>query len=206
MSGILNSGKLGTLLTRLSSARAGYLDNLTNLDSLISTLLADGGYSSARAAKLDNLDQLVSASGASAPTELKGVFTANADLTTFSSANKLSDYVPETTASTATPGVWKTILTETSASGVIEFLVAYQVANTSSLDTQLRLSVDGTAVYTSATNLWTLAGENNEGVAVVGLGAAGTGTITFTDSFVLDFKTTGAGTVEIGTRCRYHLT
>ena len=59
-------GKLKKLLDRLTSTRAGYLDNLPRLDTNIasrapsSTALSNTTWTSARAAKIDNLDASVS--------------------------------------------------------------------------------------------------------------------------------------------------
>lgn len=220
MSGILNSGKIATLLARLSAARATLLDNLSNLDTLLSTLLSDGGYSSARAAKLDNLDAAVSSIGSSPPTTsgLKGVVTSNATIERVSSTSaiEVNQIATESTASTSTFDVWTTILTETSAAGVIELMAVYQVANSSNRDAQLRFSIDGNVIYISDTDLWKLTGEDQDGTMLVGgmywdgtdIDCLAYGSIPFTDSFLLEFKKTenAAGTVEIGTRARYHLT
>lgn len=212
MSGIINSGKISTILSRLSSARAGYLDNLTNLDAAISTLLSGGGYTSARAAKLDNLDAAVSSLGNVAPeaSGIVGIPTALCDL------SSLGTYIGiSTTDSSTGSGTWENILNITTSVGIIQFLAVYQAANAASKNIQFRLTIDSNVVYTSATNLWDNTNDDDKGVCVIGAiwqdsfaGGIAFDRIPFTDNFSVDWKKTSAGTdsVEMGTYCRYYTT
>ena len=215
MSGILNSGKIATILTRVTAARATLWDNLSKLDATISTLLSTGGYTVARAGKLDNLDAAVSTAALAPPitTGLKGCVISNGDLADVT----LGTGVPGVaiSASTSTFDAWTAILSLTTSVGYVELLTAYQVANASDRDAQLRLTLDGNIIYTSDADLWKLGAENGDGVNLVGVesGAIGAkfvafGQMRFTDSLLLEFKKTenAAGTVEIGSVARYYLT
>lgn len=146
------------------------------------------------------------------PTELKGIPTT---LPTSAIDTAELAWLASTSGSSSTYDAWTTVLEETAAEGVIEFLLPYQVANAANLNTQARLSVDGTAVWTSSTTFWDATGDNNLGVPLVGMyvGAPGVaraslGTLPFTTSFKLEFKITenSAGTVEIGAFYKYYLT
>jgi hypothetical protein len=214
MSGILNSGKIATILTRVTAARATLWDNLSKLDATISTLLSTGGYTVARAGKLDNLDAAVSTAALAPPitSGLKGCIVSNSGL---ADVNVPSVSGLAISASTSTFDVWTAILNVTSSVGYVELLTAYQVANASDRDAQLRLTVDGNVVYTSDADLWKLAAENGDGVNLVGVVSGGVGQkfvafgqMRFTDSLLLEFKKTenAAGTVEIGSVARYYLT
>jgi len=209
MSGILNSGKLATLLSRLTAARAGYLDNLTKLDATISGVLAAGGYTSARAAKLDYLDGAVSGVGSSPPTTngLKGISTTasiTADNPRFSALGS---------GSTSTYNVWTTVLTDTGA-GVINFLSVYQTANTSTLDIGFRFSIDGNVVATTADNLITgvatpaFDGLGIELVGVYSSSGIGLASIPFNTSFTVEMRknTNSAGTITCECKGSYYLT
>jgi hypothetical protein len=212
MSGILNSGKIATILDRLTSVRAGYLDNLTNLDAALSTLLSTGGYTSTRAAKLDNLDAAVSTLGNVAPiaSGIVGVPTARTDFST------AATYVgAATTDSSTNTGTWENIISVTTTEGILQFAGVYQVANSASKNVQCRLTIDGNTVYTSATNLWSASSQNDRGVAIIGTYAEGSfaagiafDRVPFTTGFTIDWKKTSAGvdTVEMGAICRYYKT
>lgn len=181
-------------------------DALTSVESDISTLQASV---TALQASVTALEAGVNGKP---PTELKGIPTTR-PTTTIDTA-ELGWYA-STSASSSTFDAWTTILEETSAEGVLEFLTVHQVANTSSLDAQARLTVDGTVVWTSSTTFWSATGDNGDGVALVGSlsgGATnaigGLGAVPFTTSFKLEFKKTenAAGTVEIGALYKYYLT
>ena len=201
MSGILNSGKLATLLSRLTSTRAGYLDNLSNLDASISGQLAAGGYTSARAAKLDNLDAAITTVGSTPPTSVVG-HVLHSDI--YLAGNPLGN---ASATVGAVQNTWYPLLSVTD-SGVIEFLSIYEDA-TGVEDYQARLLVDGSEVWLSSTTLWS-GDRDGDGVAVVGgafvsgvaLQSVAFGALPFSASFVLQARCTSAA-AGISFRCRY---
>lgn len=237
MSGILNSGKIKTLLDRLTAARAAYLDAAISsrapsstalstatwtgtkagyLDQAVSdcapasTALDNTTWTDARAGYLDGIPRPPTTSG------LKGISDTVGPIN--SSSNRWFGIADDATASTSTYDSWTTLLSESSASGVLQLMAIYQAANASNLDAQFRLSIDGNVVYTSAAALWSASSQNNDGVCVIGaasfdsadtsLQVAAMDAIPFTDSFTLEFKKTenSAGTVQMGCRYRYYLT
>lgn len=145
------------------------------------------------------------------PTALKGIPISNSDI------DDVMPTAPTTigilySASTGTQNSWTTIHSET-GEGIIEFMNAYQVANSSSRAAQLRLSIDGTTVYTSDADLWQASGDTGDGVCLVGSasdaeGFLAFGRVRYSTSFTLEFQKTAAaaGTVEIGARIRYYET
>ena len=146
------------------------------------------------------------------PTSLKGIPTTRAT-TTLDTAEL--EWITQTTASETAFDTWKVILQETAAEGVIEFMTVHQVANASDRDVQARLTVDGTVVWLSSTTYWAAAADNADGAILVGsysgatsIARIGLGQVPFATSFKLDFKKTenAAGTIEMGTFCKYHLT
>ena len=208
MSGILNSGKLATLLERVTAARAALFDNLSNLDATISSRPAGSDYTAARAAKLDNLDALVSSSGLAVPIldGLKGRYTTAQTIPVGDRPYVYGWYAAsQANASSSTYDVWTTLLNVTSSAGVITWCALQVDTNTANLNTQARLSIDGVVVYTSATNAWS-GGDDDDVLSLIG--GYGHETIPFTDSFHLQFKITenSAGTVSMNHRTRYHIT
>ena len=205
MSGILNSGKLATLLTRLTAARAAFLD------AAITSRASATDYTTARAAKLDFLDAAISSIGDAPPTTngLKGRYTTSqaAPATAPTVVQTLLGSYGVYTASvgSSTYDAWTTLVTETSKSGVITWCAAYVSTNSSNLNTQLRLSIDGNVVYTSDTTAW-VGGDDNQLINLIG--GYGVESITFASSFLLEFKITenSAGTVNMRHYVRYHLT
>lgn len=181
---------------------------LTSVESDVTTLLADV------AALQASVTALEAGVNGKPPTELKGIPTtrtaADFDIT------ELTGWIATTSASTSTYDSWTTVLEETSAEGVIQFLAVYQLTNASSRDTQARLSVDGTVVWTSASNFWAASTDNEEGAVLVGAytgtnsvaSGVSLGALPFTTSFKLDFKKTenATGTVEVGAAFKYQLT
>ena len=201
-----------TLLQRLTAARAAFLDADISSRAPASSALSTTQWTNARATKLDNLDKLLSTIGPVPPTTngLKGVIISNADIYVTSTGSRTIS--PIITASTSTYNVWTTLLSVT-AVGVIEIMTAYQVANTSDRDAQLRLKIDGNIVYISNADLWKVTGDDNDGISLIGtvsssFGGLAWASISFSTSFLLEFKKTenAAGTVEIGTLARYYLT
>ena len=159
------------------------------------------------AALTSRSDDLESGVNGTPPTSLVGRVTANADL---DASVHLSPHAIAT-ATAPTNDVWVTVLEESSAAGIIEFLSLYQVANVSDRITQGRLSIDGVVVWLSDSNCWqTGSGDNNFGVWLIGGQYAGEyqfSNIPFSASFKLEFqKTGGAGSVEMGSGYLYHLT
>ena len=159
------------------------------------------------AALTTRIDDLEAGVNGTPPTSLVGRVTANADI----DANV--NISPHATATATAPNndVWVTVLEESSAAGIIEFLSLYQVANVSDRITQGRLSIDGVVVWLSDSNCWqTGSGDNNFGVWLIGGQYAGEyqfSNIPFSASFKLEFqKTGGAGGVEMGSGYLYHLT
>ena len=215
MSGILNTGKIQTLLDRLTAVRAAFLDAAISTRAAASTALTNATWTDARAAKLDNLDAAVSSAGSKAPTALLGRVQSNTYLVGDFAQNGGALPGEPYSASTSTYDSWTTIHSVSSDSGVIEIMGAWCKANASNLNAQLRLTIDSTVVYTSDTDLWQAAPTSiyDDGVWLVGFnessnGAAAFGNIPFTDNFTLEFKKTenSAGTVEIGGIIVYHTT
>ena len=215
MSGILNSGKLSTLLSRLTAARAGYLDTInTNLNATITSRAAAADYTTARAAKLDNLDVAVSTVGNAAPTTngLKGIPTSVARL-----GWGYEQSTAEVTDTSSTYNVWNEVLAESSASGILQIVAIRQDANASNLDWGARLSIDGNVVWSSANNLWNDTTDNNHGVCLIGdvvsdsygsdehLVAA---FVPFSSSFSLEWRKNenSAGQIDVAVAYKYYLT
>lgn len=194
-------GKVDTLHdTRLTSARAGYLDAInTNLDATVSSRLASND------SRLDllGLDAPPIAAG------LVGREVANAQIYQVNGGQRAW---PAVSGSTSVYDSWTTILT-LSGAGIMEFLPVYQTANASDRDAQLRLTIDGVVVYTSDVDLWKATGDNNDGVCLVGdiFVSGGSvdfftfGRLAFKSSFLLEFKKTenAAGTVTIAAQPVY---
>ena len=185
-------------------------DALTAGDSASATNAADIATNVTDISNLDTrVTTLEGGVNGTPPTALHGCITSNGDL-----LGVTGEYlaIPVTASETAYD-TWKTILS-VSGSGVISYLDVYQVANTSSRDVQCRLTIDSVVVYTSDADLWKLTGENNSGTFLVGshqntaaMEGLSFSSIPFVSSFLVDFKKTenAAGTVEMGTRARYHL-
>lgn len=196
-----------TLLNRLTAARAAFLDAATTSRAAAATALSTGQWTNARAANLDNLDQLVSLSGAKAPTTngLKGVRTTL-------NANFFPDGLVTANTTTSTFNVWAELLGEASASGVISVLAVMQNANTNSLDWGARLSIDGKVVWPSSNSLWNNTSHDGAGVTVIGIGQASDDIlpqeIHFKSSFSLEIRKNenSAGTIDVNAQYRYYLT
>lgn len=142
------------------------------------------------------------------PTELKGVPTT---LPTDNFPDADFDHVETATASSSTYDQWTTVLEETAAEGVIELLTIHQTDNAANLNAQARLTIDGTVVWTSATNYWSADSATYLGAILVGVySSAGMslGAVPFSSSFKLEFKITEnvAGTVDMAAHHKYHLT
>ena len=205
MSGILNSGKLATLLTRLTAARAAFLD------AAITSRASATDYTTARAAKLDFLDAAISSIGDAPPTTngLKGRWdtaqTPPAAAPTGAQILQGAYMSAFADVSSSTYDLWTTLLNVTASSGVITWCSVYTNTNTSNLNTQARLSIDGNVVYTSSTTAWT---GGDDGDVLCLAGGWGIESIPFSDSFLLEFKITenSAGTVDMRHRTRYHIT
>jgi hypothetical protein len=216
---ILN--KVKQIRTDYTTARAAYLDAAITSRAPSSTALTDTTWTDSRAGKLDNLDVAVSTIGTSPPitSGLKGVGVSNGELTTvnFTGGGGTWDHIaPVVSTNQTAASTWLTLLTETSSSGVIKFMSVYQILNASDKDIQARLKIDGNIVWTSDTDAWKWAGDNNSGFALVGAAWNVVSTtyslafenIPFSDSFLLEWQQTeaGAASITMGTRSRYHLT
>ena len=205
MSGILNSGKLATLLERLTAARGTLLDNLSSIDAAISSRAAAAVWTPTRSAKLDYLDQAISAAGTAAP-QTGGLVGVDTTVNTLAGSIGLL----ETTASTSTYNVWTTILTYSGA-GVLNSVSAYQNVNASSLDVSFRLLIDGNAVNTTADNIVTGSTASGRGVVFIGYYEADNtafASVPFTTSFTVQFRknTNSAGSITAGTKYMYYQT
>ncbi len=181
-------------------------DALTSAESNITTAQGDISALDARITVLEG------GVNGTPPTELKGIPTTRTTVA-FDTAEMV--WLASVTASETAYDTWKTLLEETAAEGVLEFLAIYQVANASDRDVQARLTIDGTVVWLSSTTYWSATGDNSDGAILCGTGTS-TGTTTqvalghipFNTSFKLDFKKTenAAGTVEMGAFYKYYLT
>lgn len=205
MSGILNSGKLATLLDRLSSARAGYLDNLTKLDATVSTLLTNGGYTAARAAKLDNLDAAVSGASGAVPVSMSGLVVSSAVggiNTYFSSTSRPNLPASGNTSCGGTQNVY-TNLWSVSGNGYITGLSLF-AAEALSANYQFKLTIDGSTIVESASNFWASAASNT-GLILVG-GDRGTPTeVKFTTSFAVAVRCTSTNAAKnFNSHCGYY--
>lgn len=201
MSGILNSGKLATLLERITATRAGYLDAAISSRAAAATALSTATWTNARAAKLDQIGAIIPTTNG-----LKGRPVSNSGL--LASVGSAGASFLSTSGSTSTYDSWTNVLAVTGA-GVLEFLSVYATANASDRNAQARLSIDGNVVWTSDTDAWQTASDNNDGVYLVGSASPESlGNIRFASSFTLDFKKTenAAGTVTMATRYSYYLT
>ena len=211
---ILNSGPLATLLARLTSTRAGYLDAAISTRAAASTALSTAQWSNGRAANLDNLDIAVSAAGNKPPlTILNGVtFTQPSIYNVFGTS--LTTYSASETAF----DTWKTIHTVTGAGYIEDLRVGQAVGgNASSRDIQASLLIDGTEVWTSATNAWQTPTDDDKGFWLVARDTTGfsnahvmwaSNRIHFSTSWTLRFKKTenAAGTVTMKAQANWSTT
>jgi len=206
MSGILNSGKLSTLISRLTSTRAS---NLDNLDSAVSDCTQSSVWTNTKAGYLDAA--VSSVGGESPPTSIVSNTSAvNVNLNFVTESSEIG-CVLESVTSGSTANTYK-VMKSVSGSGVISFLSiccdsgAFGSSSPGPV-LQARLKIDGNVVWTSDAE--TLDG--NYGWIPVGLGA-GASTVTydsvpFSTSFSLEFRNTTDTTTDTMYICsRYRLT
>jgi hypothetical protein len=147
MSGILNSGKLSTLLDRLTATRAGYLD------AAISSRASATHYTSTRAAKLDYLDQAISS--ISSPSEIPGTLVSGTEQIDFDpgGAGSPASLLAQAGLYTTTVSSSATLLS-VSGEGYIEFLSGiYNSATSGGNYLSMTLAIDGSTVWTQSTGL-----------------------------------------------------
>ena len=202
MSGILNSGKLATLLTRLSATRAGYLDNLVNADSLLSTLLSDGGYTAARAAKLDNLDAAVSSATASVPVSLAGALSTVQQTSLNSTA---TGGVPASGATSCGGSInVYTNLWNVSGDGFIFWLTLF-ATEALTQNYQFKFVIDGSTVFESASNYWASGDGNGDGKKIITNDSGVVTPLRFTTSFQVAVRCTSANSAKnFNSYCGYY--
>ncbi len=241
MSGILLSGRLAaikanidTLLTRLTSTRAAFLDAAISSRAAASTALSNITWSGAKAAFLDvgissrasasalttvdtvvdaikvltdlNLDAKISEVGVSPPTTISAL--------TFPEVNGSEDIsafsVPQSSA-VNNSGVWNTNVSVT-GKGRIQFLEVGQQSNTSSRNVQFRLLIDAVEVWISDASAWTDTGDNGDSISVIGaafntvVGGVAFGNVPFNTSFKTEWKNnSAAASITMRTHHRYTL-
>lgn len=215
MSGILNSGKIQTLLTRWTAAKAAFLDAaITSRASQTSVDTVDTVVDSIKATVDSNLDVAVSTVGAKPPTALAGLRTTNATIRTGISVNALQFPGTLATASASTYNAWTEIVGVASDSGVIQLLSIWQDTggNASSLTCGWRLSIDGTVVASSDNDFWQDSAEDGDGVEIIGATNDTSNiileAIPFSSSFSLEVRknTNSAGSIALSCAYKYYTT
>jgi len=206
MSGILNSGKLSTLISRLTSTRAS---NLDNLDSAVSDCTQSSVWTPTKAGYLD---AAISSVGGEAPPTTIASPTASYELgigivaTTGAPRNGLQH---ETVANGSTQNTYKVMKT-VSGSGIIAFIgISRDGSTPSPIPTmQARLKIDGNVVWTSDES----AVAAYEGWSPIGHARGSTDvlvyeSVPFSTSFALELRNTAdTSTDDFYILSRYRLT
>lgn len=145
------------------------------------------------------------------PTSLVGIPVSNAEL----NASFVPNLDASATQAVSTYDTWQEVLGESSAEGIITALTIRQTSsgNASNRDWQARLLIDGTAVWTSDTNLFQTSSDDSKGFIIIGV--AGTAdddvnpeAVPFSASFSLQIKKTenASGSVSADAHYKYYLT
>lgn len=187
------SGILATIKTRIGTPAGDSL--VTLVETIVNTRLT-----SARAGYLDllntYLDAKVSSASIKAPiaSGLHGVLGTNAALTSVGTSG-IQNRLTNNNASTTVYDTWEPLISIT-GSGVINYLGLFQQSggNSSSRDAQARLVIDGNTVWSSATNAWQTPTDDSKGFNLTEFGP-----IPYLTSVALEFKKTenAAGTVAM---------
>jgi len=148
MSGILNSGKLSTLISRLTSTRAS---NLDNLDSAVSDCTQASVWTPTKAGYLDAA--ISSVGGEAPPTTIASStasYTLGSGVVLLANAPRIG-LQNETVVSGSTQNTYKVMKT-VSGSGIISLLGIAKDGSATPSPTatmQARLKIDGNVVWTS---------------------------------------------------------
>lgn len=201
------SGPIGVLLTRLTAARAAFLDAAISSRAAASTALSTATWTSGRATNLDNLDMAITAL-LGVPTtgglDDSNRFDSNGDLINnfVGFAGDLGTAIAPVTKSFTSISTWETVAEVSSGSGVISLMSIYQISNASSRNVQVRLTIDSNVVYTSASNLFNATGDDGDGFCIIGLHIPQYGTTTervpYSSNWKLEAQKDASGTVEVG--------
>jgi len=175
--------------TRVTSARAGYLDLLnTYLNSSVAGVLT--------AVQAIQLAKIPMASG------ILNRPTTNAALQAIGTSGVLSK-LTRADNSTTVYDTWTSLITITGA-GVINYLSILQQTggNSSSRDARARVKIDGVTVWESDANAWQAPADDLKGLTVIGdffSGGLALDQVPFLTGLVVEFKKTenSAGTVAM---------
>ena len=157
--------------TNARDERTQISNALTSVESDVSDNTTDIATNTSAISALDTrITDLEGGVDGTPPTSLSGRRTTNAQLFPFYSTNRIP--APAVSASTSTYDSWETVVSESSKSGVINFLAFWMNTgdNSSNLDTQVSLLIDGTEVYLSDADLYQSdpAASTKPGVPLIG--------------------------------------